>query len=65
LYLQHRHARTNSWARLAACPNCGDPQPWRGQSVEAQNEPPPSAQERLVALAILVVVGTIVSLILG
>jgi len=65
LYRREPQARTNTWTRLTHCPQCGDPAPWRGQSIEAQEEPPPSLEDRLTAIAILVAVGTIVSLILG
>lgn len=65
LYVRRVNCSVNRWDRAAACEYCGKPEPWRGQAVDARNPPPPSLSERVTALAVLITVGTIISLMLG
>ncbi len=65
VYIRNSNSPTNRWCLARRCERCGGPAPWEGQSVEARQEPPPTLQERLIGIGVLVVVGVIISYVLG
>lgn len=65
VYVRRAPSRVNRWDRTPLCAHCGIPDPWQGQAVEARQEPPPTLQERLIGIGVLVIVGVIISYVLG
>jgi len=65
IYVRVQDSRINEWIKAQACIYCCEPDPWRGQSIEARAEPPPSLEDRITAIAILMTVAVIVYLVLA